>query len=771
MTRISERSYHVSFTQKGIKSVVIPGIILLLLSGNSLAQPSPPVIGTITQPTCLVPTGSVVLTGLPKKVIWTVRGTPGNIVIIGAGESVKVTGLIPETYTFTVTVRDLTSGPSDKVVINPQPVPPNPPKAEVIEQPTCLIPTGTILVVYPEEGTGYEYSVGVGYQASPKFPDLSPGDYKVTVRRKEDTTCISPAVLLTVNEPPPIPLPPTGPSPQNFCSIPSPTVSLLEASGTEIKWYLVPEGGMPIPSTTVLTTGEYYASQTVNGCESTLRLRVTAIVIPVPVANAGNGGQVCGILSFQLGAILSMSAEQGTWSKINGTGNAVFSPDNNQPDAVVTVSKYGTYDFEWTVVNSICTSSDTVRVTFYTLPAVYAGEDTAVCRNGSVQLNAQGNGTFVWTPPQYLNNPYIHNPVASPVNTTTFRVTLTDMNGCKNSDEVRVLVRENPNADAGEGGEVCGPSFKLGALAGQGNGTWTKISGPGDAVFAPDKHQPDALVTVSQSGTYDFLWTVTDGFCSSSNNVEVLFKNASFVYAGVDTAICRNGSIKLFARGSGTFLWSPPEFLSDRYVQDPVATPQYTTIFTVVMTDLNGCVSTDDIKVSVRDIPSADAGDDQVLEFTSETILEATQLAPYETGSWSVIQGTGKFENPTSARTKVVDLSVGLNKLEWTVDNKVCQPASSFVDIFVNELVVPTLISPNGDQNNEYFILRGLKTLGKTDLTIFDRRGVKVYANEDYNNEWNGIDYNGNPLPDDTYFYILKSRKKKPVSGFVVIRR
>ena len=91
--------------------------------------------------------------------------------------------------------------------------------------------------------------------------------------------------------------------------------------------------------------------------------------------------------------------------------------------------------------------------------------------------------------------------------------------------------------------------------------------------------------------------------------------------------------------------------------------------------------------------------------------------------------------------------------------------------IKVHDLVIPTLITPNMDGKNDYFILRGLDTLGKTELTIFDRRGVRVYINKNYNNEWDGIDYNKNPLLDDTYFFVLKTENGKSLSGFIVIRR
>ncbi len=91
--------------------------------------------------------------------------------------------------------------------------------------------------------------------------------------------------------------------------------------------------------------------------------------------------------------------------------------------------------------------------------------------------------------------------------------------------------------------------------------------------------------------------------------------------------------------------------------------------------------------------------------------------------------------------------------------------------IFASGLVVPTLITPNMDGKNDYFVIRGFNGEGNMDLIIFDRRGVEVFKSRNYNNEWNGIDYNENPLPDDTYFYILKAKNNQSISGFIVVRR
>jgi gliding motility-associated-like protein len=105
------------------------------------------------------------------------------------------------------------------------------------------------------------------------------------------------------------------------------------------------------------------------------------------------------------------------------------------------------------------------------------------------------------------------------------------------------------------------------------------------------------------------------------------------------------------------------------------------------------------------------------------------------------------------------------------VSNGYCPPVGDTINITVNDFVIPTLITPNMDGRNDYFVLRGLSTLGKTELVIFDRRGAQVYKNMNYDNLWNGVDYNKNPLPDDTYFYVIKTANGKSISGYIVIRR
>jgi hypothetical protein len=92
-------------------------------------------------------------------------------------------------------------------------------------------------------------------------------------------------VTVTINAP----SVPTGIATQTFCS--GATVGSLSAIGTNIQWYTTPTGGSPIQTTTLLQDGViYYASQTLDGCESVGRLEVTA-AFGIPSAPTGLANQ------------------------------------------------------------------------------------------------------------------------------------------------------------------------------------------------------------------------------------------------------------------------------------------------------------------------------------------------------------------------------------------------------------------------------------------------------------------------------------------------
>jgi gliding motility-associated-like protein len=218
-------------------------------------------------------------------------------------------------------------------------------------------------------------------------------------------------------------------------------------------------------------------------------------------------------------------------------------------------------------------------------------------------------------------------------------------------------------------------------------------------------------------------------------------------------------------------LWTPGNLLNNANIYNPIATPVITTRFIVNLTDLYGCKNSDTVNVEVRLQPTADAGPDQVLDYLFETYMQASAPGLNETGEWTLLSGRGDISDVDDPESEITDLDIGESNFIWTVTNSVCPVASDTVNIVVRDLLIPTLITPNQDGKNDLFIIRGIETLGKTSLTVFNRWGVRVFENKDYDNKWNGVDDNENQLPNDTYFFVLKPEKSKALSGYVVIRR
>ena len=104
---------------------------------------------------------------------------------------------------------------------------------------------------------------------------------------------------------------------------------------------------------------------------------------------------------------------------------------------------------------------------------------------------------------------------------------------------------------------------------------------------------------------------------------------------------------------------------------------------------------------------------------------------------------------------------VGYDKFYYQISDSCSQRDTAMVTINLIDppLFLPHGISPNGDGYNDKFIIGGLKSYPKSSLTIFSRDGLTIYKNDDYQNDWDGVQYrqNGNSrsIPSGTYYYLL----------------
>jgi gliding motility-associated-like protein len=88
-------------------------------------------------------------------------------------------------------------------------------------------------------------------------------------------------------------------------------------------------------------------------------------------------------------------------------------------------------------------------------------------------------------------------------------------------------------------------------------------------------------------------------------------------------------------------------------------------------------------------------------------------------------------------------------------DSIILPPSPEYSDLFF-----PNAFTPNGDGANDFYVIKHLFSIYSINtFRVWDIRRQLVFQTENYNNEWNGVDRQGNQLPAGTYFLIFESPK------------
>ncbi|MBF4472895.1 T9SS type B sorting domain-containing protein [Flavobacterium sp. HJJ] len=162
---------------------------------------------------------------------------------------------------------------------------PNNPKFTA-PQPDCNNLKGTITIT--DSASEYSFDNGISWTTNAVQPNLDPKTYFIKVKNNDG--CVSNATTVTL-----IPFTnftpkPTAATPQTFCIQQNAALNSISATGQNIKWYDALTAGTLLSNTAVLQNGKiYYASQTINSCESE-RTPVT-INIQNTLVPAGNTNQ------------------------------------------------------------------------------------------------------------------------------------------------------------------------------------------------------------------------------------------------------------------------------------------------------------------------------------------------------------------------------------------------------------------------------------------------------------------------------------------------
>jgi gliding motility-associated-like protein len=93
-------------------------------------------------------------------------------------------------------------------------------------------------------------------------------------------------------------------------------------------------------------------------------------------------------------------------------------------------------------------------------------------------------------------------------------------------------------------------------------------------------------------------------------------------------------------------------------------------------------------------------------------------------------------------------------------------------------VIIPESFTPDGDGINDEFVIEGIELFPNNKLTIFNRWGVLVFEESQYQNNWDGktqstFTVGGNDLPTATYYYVFdtKDEIKGIITGYIYLQR
>jgi gliding motility-associated-like protein len=432
-------------------------------------------------------------------------------------------------------------------------------------------------------------------------------------------------------------------------------------------------------------------------------------------------------------------------------GNGLLSPAD-QPTVTVDPLVSNTYYVTVTdEVPGLCMQSaaDTVTITLAPAMLQLNTQDTTVCEGAVIQVSATGNPqyTYCWMPASGMNDSTLLEPEIVVTQSENYMLKAS-YPGCADTFLFLDIVMQSiPIVQLGPDKSVCeGLPVALESLVSPYRNdylySWTpntgNLSSPGG---------PNTSLVSDTSVTYT-LTVQTPAGCSGADSILV------FVFPGVagavtpDTGYCPGGSLRLFASGGSIYSWTPGYGLDDTTTATPLANPETTTDYTVVILNQYNCSDTHHVSVEV--FPQA------VLYMPDTAVVYPGEPYALEPGtnclyfSWFPPSGISNAEvsNP------IFDPEVRTRYFVTARTEHGCEVKDS-IDILVEETTwdMPNAFIPSG--NNRLFrpAIRGLATLKQ--FAIFNRWGNKVYSSTDVNSGWDGT-FNGQPQPVGVYVYLIE---------------
>ena len=479
--------------------------------------------------------------------------------------------------------------------------------------------------------------------------------------------------------------------------------------------------------------------------------------------------------------------------------------------------------------------SSIIELTIATFEGEVEEPNDPICVGDSIQLEASGGSSYLWSPGELLSDSTVANPIATVIENTTFTVIIDDTCG---TDTLEVVVEViGVDAEIIEDQAIC-IEDTIGIWADGGiDYTWNNHPS-----IIGDLNSPNIDVAPQETTEY-FVTIITDDGCELVMSVIVeVFHDVPNPIIQDSTEVCKGDQIEVTVDGAVTYEWFPDENISSNTEPTVTIGIDESTTYYVEFTNPCGTVL-DSIFIEVIEV-FPEAGNDTIICPGETANLWASGGVSY---SWSPTSGLSNPNNNITSATPesstVYEVMVtdefgcsattevevklfqkpyvftspdqypfqgdeivlnaqanvsgtytwspedGLSCVECSSTSLIAEENAEYFVHFVDEngceamddvriilegiIYVPNTFTPDGDGQNDLFYPKG-GNIDEFHMLVFNRWGEVMFESHNFEGQWDGT-YGGKPCKDGTYVWKIIyrdiSNNKKEITGHVNLLR
>ncbi len=378
----------------------------------------------------------------------------------------------------------------------------------------------------------------------------------------------------------------------------------------------------------------------------------------VATGAAGCSGQTIVPITLLPNPIVTVSTDTicvGQFATLVASGAANYHWSTNALGNTISVNPTTTTAYSVVGMNGVCADTATTFVTVNPLPVINTiSSGNFICNGGTVQINASGASTYVWTPSTGLNTTIGSTVTASLTTSTTYTVSGIDMNGCANTQSVPVnvalpVIITTNSSDT----SICiGESVELN-VNGANNFTWSPSTGLSGTNGTSVTANPTVTTTYTVTGTDINGCTAVSLITVNVNPLPVIIASST------SATLCTSASATLSATGAANYFWSPSVGLSSTTGNSIQAQPNSSVTYTVTGIDSFGCAATSSVNIIVYPVPAISiTSANPTICFGASATLNASGASTYSWSPSTNLNSTNTpsvIANPTTTTTYTVN--------------------------------------------------------------------------------------------------------------------